>query len=352
MFLATGSTSLGWVMRMIGLVLFFALAIQAAESGLPPSQMVSGPKEKSSLETVTRSWTKTTGYAFDLSGVDGTLEVVPFGSKPFWSALEELNQQTKTRISLKENGKLIALRPASKGKAVTQVQGPFRFVGREVRCKRDLESGLNSYEALLELHWEPRFEFFRCDDPLIQAAKDDTGKSLTSPHFKVFKSVSGYVTPLKVPLSGLTRESQSFDLEGLVTVTIAEEMLLFTIPDLTRSQKLEQKRVGVTFRSSKREGKNLVCTLELHYPEGGSTFESFETYWLRANEFTLIDASGKRYPVEQFESTGNLLTYYLQESSATGKLPESLTGWKAEVRTPGVIRDVKVPFQLRGWELP
>lgn len=335
------------------LILGTSLTVLAADEKLPAPKTVTSSQSISTLEAVTSEWTKQTGFRFDLAAVDGSLQVQPVGEKPFWEAVETLTKQTKTRISLRESGKVVSLRPVGKGAVVSSLDGPFRFVAREARCKRDLESGLNTYEVHLELHWEPRFEVFRLGEPHVRSAKDDSGKTLAAPSYKDFRPVTGYLAPLRVNLTGVTRSSRKIDLEGTVTATLAEEMLTFKFEDLTKPSQAEQKQVGVRFHEAKKDGKNLSCAIKLVYPDGGPVFESFQEPWrLRANEFTLIDPAGKRHPVTRFESMGGSLTYHLQETQATGKLPENLKGWTAEVRTPGVLRDVEVRFDLKGIELP
>jgi hypothetical protein len=131
-------------------------------------------------------------------------------------------------------------------------------------------------------------------------------------------------------------------------------MLPFTFADLdsTKAASQEKNGVQVTLHPPKRDVKIWAFSLDLRYPPGGPVFESFEDYWLRANELSLITPDGKRLPVGKVEINGMSLTYRLEETERTGPLPKELKGWKAEFMTPAPLREFKVPFRLKDIELP
>jgi hypothetical protein len=338
-----------------------AALADAPQPGPPiPAKRVSFPKQETALEAVVANLTKQTGYVVDLTAVDGRQKrTFAFNNEPFWQALESIAAETGNRVVVEEQrgkGLRIRLEPLGKGKPAVWVDGPFRFSAREVAARLDLGGGESRYDLVLDICWEPRFEVFRIDSqPTVTKATDDTGKELTIPKVKAFNPVVGYTTASSIHVRGLTRKAARIaELEGSFTVTATPEMLPFTFANLNAGKPITEEKNGVkvTLRPPRRDVKLWSVALELHYPPGGPVFESFEDYWLRANELTFVSPQGKRYPVGKVEIDGTTMTYRLEETEQIGPLPKDLQGWKLEFTTPAPLREFPVHFRLRDVSLP
>jgi len=349
------STTLPLILLVAGTVL------ADPQPGPPiPAKRVSLPKQETTLEAIITNVTKQTSYAVDLSAVDGKQKrTFAANNEPFWQALESIAAETGNRVVVEEEhgkGAHIRLQPLGKSKPVVWVDGPFRFSAREVAARLDLGGGELRYDLILDICWEPRFEVFRIDSqPTVIKATDDTGKALTVPKVKAFNPVVGYTTTSTIHIEGLTRKAiQIADLEGSFTVTATPEMLPFTFTNLNAGKPVTEEKNGVkvTLRPPRRDVKLWAVTFDLHYPPGGPVFESFEEYWLRANELSFISPQGKRFPVTKVEIDGTTMTYRLEETAQTGPLPKDLQGWKLEFTTPAPLREFPVRFRLRDIPLP
>jgi hypothetical protein len=339
-----------------------ATALAAApQTGPPiPAKRVSFPKQEATLEAVVAALTKQTGYAVDLTAVDGKQKrTFILDNQPLWQALESIAAETSNRVVVEEQrgkGLRIRLERLGEAKSAVWVDGPFRFSAREVAARLDLGGGESRYDLVLDICWEPRFEVFRIDSqPTITKAADDTGKALTIPKVKAFNPVVGYTTASSIHVRGLTRKAARItELEGSFTVTATPEMLPFSFTNLNAGKPITEEKNGVkvTLRPPRHDVKLWSVALELHYPPGGPVFESFEDYWLRANELTFVSPQGKRYPVGKVEIDGSTMTYRLEETDQTGPLPKDLQGWKLEFTTPAPLREFAVRFRLREIPLP
>jgi hypothetical protein len=275
---------------------------------------------------------------------------------PFWTALDRLAGQIQGQVVLSRRGQAVTIRPA-KIPAMASVEGPFRTVARGVSIRSDFESATTAYDLLLDLHWEPRFPVFRVDDtPLLSLAKDDLGTVLTTPVVQVRNPVSGFTAPMKIPLSGLTRNSRKIAvLEGSLTATLADKMLTFSMPVAKESQTLRQEEVELT-GSTTFEGNFAVVRLSIRYPKGFPVFESFEeTMWMKQNTVALISPKGVRTGTTNFETlgrAGGADGVYRFPAETLGGIPKDTAGWKLEYTTPSPLKEVPVRFRLKDIPLP
>ena len=215
------------------LVAFVAVLICSALSpGGEPSSLPSRSLPRTTLENQTptqiTAWLKQqTGTEIDVTAI-GDRKVTVIVAGEFWAVLEQIAQLTECRISTV--GSKIALKPG-KSHSPSFVKGPFRFVAREVTARIDLETRTTSYAVILDVAWEPWLNAYRIDGvPKIAKAVDDRGIELTFGQTGARTFTSGNVSTLIVNPKGISRASKSISLAGSVGLTIADELLTFTMP--------------------------------------------------------------------------------------------------------------------------
>src|SRR5439155_14979603 len=123
----------------------------------------------------------------------------------------------------------VSLEPKGASKTVAVTSGPFRVVATQVVGRALLDLGLTLHEVQLDVHWEPRYPVFRIDAaPKIIKATDDANKMLETKPGATRVQPEGASTTMKVPLSGLSRQSKQIAvLSGEFRVTAAPKMLAF-----------------------------------------------------------------------------------------------------------------------------
>lgn len=285
-----------------------------------------------------------------------------FAGVPLWEALEHIATQTNSRIVLVERGHKVRMEPRGVSKTVAATSGAFRVVVDQVVGRALLGHGLTLYEVNLDIHWEPRYTVFRIDsNPKITRATDDRGTLLTSKPGAVRVQPDGAVSTSKVSLGGLTRDSKQIAvLAGEFRVTATPRMLAFKFADLTAKlpQTQTQEQVTVALKRFINDETAWVVELELTYPPGQPTFESFEAeVWLRHNRPQLVSpGGGKTFDADSYE-------YSITDDSAGGRkvlatygfkgVANPLArGWSLVYETPAPLIEFAVPFELRAIPLP
>ncbi len=298
---------------------------------------------------------KQTGLDVDIGELDGSKKLnAAFSMTDFWVVVDRLAEATGSRVVIGRQGKPVRLAPLGDGaRPPVAVSGPFRIEAREVQARLDLQSGKTIYELTLEIAWEARLPVYRLDaQPRVVKGEDDAGRAVTARPIDARTPVSGVSATMHVRLDGLTRASKQIAiLQGTFNATAAEEMLRVTFADVTKPETKKDKGVDVELKSFDKRGNYWIADMRLHYPAGGATFESFETYWSSRNRFTLIAPDGKtKYTTEDVEANGPALRYRFKESKDFK--PANLKGWKVDYETPGAMREAPVRFELKGIALP
>ncbi len=277
---------------------------------------------------------------------------------PLWDALESAADQTKTKLVLRDGGRSIHLEPRPAAREISAASGAFRIVPRSVTGRLLLDQGQTFHDVELDVHWEPRVPVFRIDSqPRITKAEDDRGTALKvegggSRHYPTTP-----LTDMKLRLTGLTRESKKIAvIEGEFRATAAEKMLSVPFKNLTAKLPITQTDAGVTviLRSFEKIGGTWDAVLELTYPEGHPSFESFEEQkWLRDNRLRLQDNTGSWYDPDNDDVTASgrrVSATYRFKLLANARPLEK--GWSLVCETPGPMVELKVPFVLKNIPLP
>jgi len=284
-----------------------------------------------------------------------------FTAAPFWEALDSAARASDARVVLSNGGRGAQLAPRGKARDVSATSGAFRVVAQSVTGRALLELGTTVHEVQLLAHWEPRLRVYRIDTaPKVSEALDANGVKLEA------ATGGGEVLPtdatseLRVRLSGLTRGSERIKaLAGTFKVVAAEQLVAL---DFDASAKLPAKdeKGGLTAVLKRFEKKDDEWEVEIDvtYPEGQPTFQSFQgEWWLRDNRLVLRDPNGKAHALRDFEVPSPdfrplSVVYRFKEDKAAGLVNPTAKGWRAVYETPGPLREVTVPFELKDVPIP
>ncbi len=333
---------------ILGLALSLAPVSHAADQ-LPPGGKFSLSKGTVTAKEFAAAVETASGMTLDVSAIDGG-STVPADLKDvgYWAALDHLAAHTNSRLSI--TGGRIAFKPGA-ATLPASVNGPFRVAATEVVLRRDLAANTTGCDLHLELAWLPSVIVFRTDTaPKLDSLTDDTGAKLSASTAAARTHTTGIVAPLIVRPQGVKRAAKSLNVAGSVQVTIADELLTFQFdaagkPPLAA---LRQKGVAVTIRKVKTAGADLLVEVQLDYPPGNVVWESFEdVYWTRNNRLRLLPPKGEPISADNAEYNDRSITYTFKNRA--GKLG---AGWTLEYQTPGPMREVRVPFELKGIALP
>jgi hypothetical protein len=332
------------------LPLLFALAagpVLAADANPPAAKKVTVTGAPAPPAAVARAIQEQSGIGVDVSALDPAKPVpADFRDLDFWKALEQLADRTDSRIVT--TGGKIALRPG-KSHSPSSVRGPFQFTARETLARGDLEAGTSTYDVTLDVAWEPWLNTYRIDTaPKVTAAKDDTGKTLSVGSSGPRTFTTNHNAPLAVRPMGLTRGAKTLTLQGSITVTIADELLTFEFDAAGKpGPAAAQKGVVVTATKFGPDGSDWVAEVQMHYPDTGVTWESHEFYWARHNVMRLLPPKGNPIAADGVDFGEGTVRYVFKN-----RAKQVGAGWKFDYRTPGPMREITVPFELKDIPLP
>jgi len=318
----------------------------AENTSPPPAKKITFGLEPVPPATLARVFQDQAGIEVDVSALDPSKRVAAdFFQVDFWSAVERLAKGTDSRIVF-AGGKVV-LKPGP-SKSPSCVSGPFRFTVREVAIRGDVEAGTSTYEITLEMAWEPGRHIYRIDSaPKIDSAKDDSGKAVMTAKGGSRALTTGHTATLTVRPLEMNRGSRTLSLSGTVMVTIADELLSFEFDPIKGTAIGAATKKGVTVNLTKHgaDGPNWVAEVELNYPKGEVTWESHEYAWHRNNVMRLVPPKGE--PIKADDVSAADFRYGFKNRARQVGL-----GWKLDYRTPGPMREIVVPFELKDIKLP
>jgi hypothetical protein len=325
-------------------IVLVACVAFAADNAPPSAKKVISKGETQSPVDWAKSIKVQTGIDVDLAGVDARPVTVDKGTHDFWVALETLAKKTNSRIAFSA-GRL-TLKPG-KSHSSSCVRGPFRFSVREIDIRGDAENGTANYSVTLNVSWEPWLLAYRSDSsPTIRRATSDQGKELLVAKGGSRSLTTGNSAALSVRPS-VDRPSKSITLEGSVGITIADELLTFTFDANKPEPTAAQKGVSAAVKKSAADGPDWIVEIELRHEKGKVSVESYEYELYRNNVLELVSPRGDRFkmPVAEYRDRS---TVFSLKNGARQVGP----GWKLEYRTPGPMREIVVPFELKDIRLP
>jgi hypothetical protein len=270
------------------------------------------------------------GVEVDAGGVAGGF--APGGSVALWDWLDLAAGATGRRVVLSPDGRRVRL--AAGPPAPADVVGAFRLAVRGVTCRHEYDAGPPVCEVGLDLHWEPRLA-------VVRVADAAGGKAAVTN--------ARYATGVRLPAVPRS-QSKLPTLDVSFTVTAAERMLSFTVPDLQTPKPQTEAGVSLTSRPARPLGEVVELRLDLTYPEGHPEFESFES-WTAGNRCRLVYRDGRTLTTDDFEVTEGgrkAAAAYRFRAAEVG----DLAGWSLVYDTPGPLREFPVRFALKDIPLP
>jgi hypothetical protein len=286
-----------------------------------------------------------------------------YKAAPLWEALQSTADASGTRLVLSKGGREIGLVSRGTARESASVSGPFRVVSQQVTGRALLTEGIVVHDVSLLVHWEPRLRVYRIDTgPKVSAVKDVPGTKLTADGGGSQVLPSDCTSELRVRVSGLTRDSDKItQLAGTFGVTAAEKMLSFDFAAPGGKLPAAKKIEGVTaaLKRVEKKGATWEVVIEVAYPDGQPTFESFQgEWWLRDNRLLLIGPNAKSVALDDYESLSPdnprplRVIYRFKEDAAKGIGNPTAPGWSLVYETPAPLREVRVPFELKDIPLP
>jgi hypothetical protein len=331
---------LGLTTLLVGIL---AVPLLAADPGPPTA------KKLTLRDTVTpakaaQAIREQTTIDVDVSALDaGKTVALDLQHADFWPAVNQLAERTGSKIVT--TGGRIALRPG-KSLAAVSVNGPFRFTERETYARIDPETGKRTYEVTLEVCWEPWLLAYRIDTtPSVIKVVNDQGQEVAVAKNATRALTVGNIAALSVRPEA-TRADRSLTLTGSVRVTIADKLLTFAFDAAKPEAVPAQQGITATVKRTGADGANWFAEVELRHAAGGVPVESHEYALFRNNTLELVSPTGERFKADSTEFDEPPRYVFKKLAKKVGP------GWKLEYRTPGPLREIVVPFELKNIALP
>jgi hypothetical protein len=323
-----------------------AIPTLAADTTPPAAKKVTIADSSKSAIEIAKEIKAQTGIDIEVAGISSKPISVNFQKLDFWHAVERLAKDTGSRVAISNDGR-IRLRPGM-DQGASHVAGPFRFSSRGVLIRGDVPEGSSNYTLSIDLAWEPWLNAYRVDTyPKIESVTDDTGKSFSVAGGADRSFAVGNWKELTVRPQGVTRASKSLTVKGSVMITIADKLLTFTFDPTTGKSIGQATQDGVTVKFAQHgaEGNDWFATVQLDYPKSEVVWQSFEYAWHRNNVMRLLPPKGEPIVADIIESA-DLRYGFKNRKNQIGK------DWKLDYRTPGPMREIVVPFELKDIRLP
>ncbi|MBY0458223.1 MAG: hypothetical protein K2V38_12860, partial [Gemmataceae bacterium] len=253
--------------------------------------------------------------------------------------------------------------PRGASREVTSTAGAFRVVAQAVTGRALLDQGTTVHEVSLLVHWEHRLKVYRIDTaPKVTKVTDDTGAAIAAEGGSAGLLPANATSDMKVRLSGVPRKSARLTtLAGEFRVTAAEKLVTFAFESPGGKLPDVQKVAGVSARMKQLQKKTDTweAVVEVTYPPGQPTFESFQgEWWLRDNRLSIRSPEGKTVALDDYEipapaeSSPLVVIHRFKENAAAGIGNPTAKGWSLVYETPAPLVEVTVPFELKDIPLP
>lgn len=322
-----------------------AMLVSAAEP-LPKDVIITIPAGDYTPQQVAELIEPATRLKVDTSAVTGTSKFPEQSRLTGWQAVEQIATATASPATL-SNGKVTY--KAGLMRSPTDIRGPFRFRASDVLLRRDLAQQVTQTDIMIEVAWLPTVNTYRIDGtPMIEKITDNNGKTYRATTGGARTFTNGNIATLTVRPEGIPRDSQTLTITGSVLITLADEILTFTA-DATGKPIGPPPASGVLAKISSPivQGKHVHIDVTLTYPKQSAVWESYEIYWARHNRLTIVPTLGPTLTTTEVEYGDRTIRYTFKDLA--GKLPAEFT---LQYQTPGVMREVRVPFELKTITLP
>ncbi|HRX78073.1 MAG TPA: hypothetical protein P5307_03380 [Pirellulaceae bacterium] len=288
---------------------------------------------------------------------------VAFDRTPYWRALDEVLDQANLNIN-EFGGEASALvltsRPENQvSRAKTGVySGVFRLEALRLEARRDLRNpAVNGMRLTIGVAWEPRVMPIALRQQLSEiTVLDDRGEELsvtgTQGALNASAELGMSAVEFGIPLDLASRESKRIaSIKGQFTALVPGRVESFEFSGIADARDVEQERAGVvvTFERLRKNVDLYEARVALRFDDAANALESHRG-WVYRNEAYLTDKDGKR-----LENVGLQATR--QGTNEVGiaylfDLPDGPEGCKFVYKTPALILQLPVEYELKDIELP
>ncbi|MCS7045556.1 MAG: hypothetical protein NZO58_04280 [Gemmataceae bacterium] len=276
----------------------------------------------------------------------------------FWQALDQFARQAQCGYSPYGGG--IALVDAPNPSRWISYHGITRVSVKRIAVVRDFETASGLCIVHLDVAWEPRFEPFYL------------GLGPATAQFAVAKKESPIHVPSRGQLPVAGRSAAEVELQlpapprsapALATLTGSlrflgpSKMLTFVFDDVKAGAVQVREEVTVRLNQVKQGLDRWLLEVQIDNPEGTPVFESFQS-WLDNNRVRLVkETGGKRHTwLPEANETIHFENHRKAVIEYAFRLPRNeprrLPDWTLEVRTPGRIVELTVPYEFSNVPLP
>lgn len=287
---------------------------------------------------------------------------VSFQDTPFWQAIDRILDQAGMTVYHYSGQEGVVAIVASQNQAPrvgrAAYSGLFRFEVVELIAKRSLRNPqTSSLQLNLEVAWEPRLKPIVLHVPLgeTQAVGSDGATiPISTPEARPEIPVETTIpaSELTVPLVLPDRSVRKIDsLKGRLIALVPGQVETFVFDDLENARQVDQKKAGVTVELEEIRKNNELYEfrVRVQFDEAGDALDSHRN-WVYNNEAYLVDANGKKMEnvgMQAFQQTRDEVgVAYLFDAE------NGLANWKFAYRTPVVIINMPIEYQLKDLELP
>ena len=338
-----------------------ALETALATAATKPSYVTL--KGEMSLADALQSLEKQTGNRVTRYEQRGGTVTVDFDRVRYWQALDDILDQAG--LAIEDYGgepNALVLRAKSDGE-VSRVDsatysGVFRFEPVRMESRRDLRNPeVNGLRLTVNVSWEPRVKpisLRQALDSLSITANEgnslsiDTARGALNASAEIGVSAVELILPIGLP----SRDVKLIEsLKGTLTAMVPGSVETFRFGTLKSARDVEIRNAGVTVALERvRENVKLFeVYIRVTYDEASNALESHRG-WIFENKAYIEDSNGARVGNVGLRETARKkneagIAYFFD-------LPDGLKGCSFVYKTPALILNLPVEYELKNIQLP
>lgn len=286
--------------------------------------------------------------------------VVDWENVPYWVALDEIMDRTQMSFD-SDQGNGVTLFPAvdrAPRKTYASYHGAFRVSPTRLQHARDLTSSQPTQSQFsLQLEWEPKLRVIRLELPLDgveishptdPAVKQIVGNSGEKIGFGVTNEKSGSKAHFAWP-NLEAWDVETADVRGKFQLLVAGREETFRFENLKvalqNKQLIEKSGIKVQLEEVSYDEHLMLIKLGVQFSDAKQSLES-HFGWIFQNQIEIRDREGRSHSYLTIESGGareqGLALVYIFDRL------DDLEGFELVYRSPGILIETEVPFEMKG----